>query len=418
MKVLLVEDSTPLRGIIRQMLTNLGYDDIAEAADGEEAWQQLSAEPFDLLLTDWNMPNMSGLELLQKVRQTQRFDSLPVVMLTTRSNAQDIISAMKAGINNYVVKPCKPSDLKEKIDKAILQQAKKKPAAAASAERIIRGCRKFHPAQNGPYVLFYETPTDVEALTKGEDPELQRYYDCVYDVLGKANAAYPGLDLGYALEQETQDVTKLASASEELVRLVLVSARHATGLSLVRRLRYGQETAPPTYVVCDSFMGLDADVRSSIADMGVEILERREIDADHFHELVVKHLIPPVENGPEGLKYLEVYKGAGPQPQEGQRVSVQLTGMLRDSSVFDDSRRRGEPQQFVVGSGDVVRGLELGVCTMGLGGKTLFVVPPDLGFPNGHEDLGIQADEELVYMMELLEVADVTKTTDEDPLVQ
>ena len=106
MKVLLVEDSTPLRGIIKQMLASLGYDEIVEAGDGLEAWDHLEASSFDLLLTDWNMPNMSGLELLQIVRETPSTADMPVVMLTTRSNKQDIISAVKAGVNNYVTKPC------------------------------------------------------------------------------------------------------------------------------------------------------------------------------------------------------------------------------------------------------------------------------------------------------------------------
>ena len=115
MKVLIAEDSNTMSGIVREMMRRLGYNEIVEAEDGQQAWEQLNQGSFDLLLTDWNMPRMSGLELLQKVRESPDLAEIPVVMLTTRNNKEDIVSAMKAGINNYVTKPCKPTQLKEKI---------------------------------------------------------------------------------------------------------------------------------------------------------------------------------------------------------------------------------------------------------------------------------------------------------------
>ena len=105
MKVLIAEDSNTMRGIVREMMRRLGYNEIVEAEDGQQAWEQLNQGSFDLLLTDWNMPRMSGLELLQKVRESPDLAAIPVVMLTTRNNKEDIVSAMKAGINNYVTKP-------------------------------------------------------------------------------------------------------------------------------------------------------------------------------------------------------------------------------------------------------------------------------------------------------------------------
>ena len=87
MKVLIVEDSNVMRGIIRYMIPRLGYDDVVEAEDGQQAWEHLTQESFDLMLTDWNMPRMSGLELLQKVRDAPDTASLPVVMLTMESES-------------------------------------------------------------------------------------------------------------------------------------------------------------------------------------------------------------------------------------------------------------------------------------------------------------------------------------------
>ena len=139
MKVLIAEDSNTMRGIVREMMRRLGYDDVVEGADGQEAWERLNEQPFDLLLTDWNMPQMSGLELLQKVRGTSDMASLPVVMLTTRNNKEDIFSAVKVGINNYVTKPCKPTQLKDKIDKALILTVKKHPSQPPSVQHCADG---------------------------------------------------------------------------------------------------------------------------------------------------------------------------------------------------------------------------------------------------------------------------------------
>lgn len=120
MKMLLVDDSATLRKIAVQMLNKLGFRCIEEAGDGREALERLQAEgDFDILLTDWNMPIMSGLELTQAVRDDAALSSLPILMVTTRSGKQDIVAAMRAGVNNYVTKPFDAETLKAKIEKVV-----------------------------------------------------------------------------------------------------------------------------------------------------------------------------------------------------------------------------------------------------------------------------------------------------------
>lgn len=120
MKLLVVDDSPTMRRIVVQMLKRIGYADIVEANDGKEALERLKAEgDFDMLVTDWNMPVMNGMELTQAVRGDQALASLPIVMVTTRNMKQDIIAAMRAGVNNYVTKPFDPKTIKEKIDKVL-----------------------------------------------------------------------------------------------------------------------------------------------------------------------------------------------------------------------------------------------------------------------------------------------------------
>jgi two-component system chemotaxis response regulator CheY len=121
MKLLVVDDSPTMRRIMVQMLKRIGYSDISEAENGQAALERLRVEgDFELLLTDWNMPIMTGMELTKAVRTDARLAGTPILMVTTRNMKEDIVAAMKAGVNNYVTKPFDPKTIKEKIDKVLL----------------------------------------------------------------------------------------------------------------------------------------------------------------------------------------------------------------------------------------------------------------------------------------------------------
>jgi len=116
LKLLVVDDSSTMRRIIKNTLARLGYKDILEGADGVEGWNVIDANPnVDMLITDWNMPEMNGLELVKKVRADERFKDLPIIMVTTEGGKAEVITALKAGVNNYIVKPFTPQVLKEKL---------------------------------------------------------------------------------------------------------------------------------------------------------------------------------------------------------------------------------------------------------------------------------------------------------------
>jgi len=116
LKILVVDDSSTMRRIIKNTLARLGYKDILEGADGVEGWSELDANPdIEMLITDWNMPEMNGLELVKKTRADDRFTDLPIIMVTTEGGKTEVITALKAGVNNYIVKPFTPQVLKEKL---------------------------------------------------------------------------------------------------------------------------------------------------------------------------------------------------------------------------------------------------------------------------------------------------------------
>ena len=119
MKVLAVDDSATMRRIIVNTLKRIGIEDVIEAEDGADAYANLETEEgINFIISDWNIPNMSGLEFVTKV-QDGEYKKIPILMVTTRSIKEDIIEAMKAGVNSYIVKPFTPQTLKEKMDQVL-----------------------------------------------------------------------------------------------------------------------------------------------------------------------------------------------------------------------------------------------------------------------------------------------------------
>lgn len=122
MRFLVVDDSATMRRIVVNSLQRIGYTDLVEAGDGREALDKLDAS-IGFIITDWNMPNMSGIELAQEVRNRDGFKHLPILMVTARSVREDIMTALESGLNYYIVKPFTPQVLKEKIDALITAAA-------------------------------------------------------------------------------------------------------------------------------------------------------------------------------------------------------------------------------------------------------------------------------------------------------
>ena len=121
MKILVVDDSSTMRRIIGNVVQQLGIskEDFDEAEDGVAAWKLLSTNSYDVVLTDWNMPNMNGLQLVQKIRAEGNHRGVPIIMITTEGGKGEVITALKAGVNNYIVKPFSADILKEKLDGVI-----------------------------------------------------------------------------------------------------------------------------------------------------------------------------------------------------------------------------------------------------------------------------------------------------------
>ncbi len=118
-KILVVDDFATMRKVVRNLLKQGGYDDIVEAEDGAMAFKTLKSQKIDVVVSDWNMPNMSGLELLKAVRADAELAKTPFLMVTAEALQDNVVAAVKAGVNNYIVKPFTAEVLNEKIKKLV-----------------------------------------------------------------------------------------------------------------------------------------------------------------------------------------------------------------------------------------------------------------------------------------------------------
>ncbi|MCA1794447.1 MAG: chemotaxis response regulator CheY [Desulfotignum sp.] len=118
-KVLIIDDFATMRRILKNILKQLGFRNLVEADDGTTAWEVLENQTIDLIISDWNMPKMTGLELLKKVRADSRYAKTPFLMVTAEAQKQNVIEAVQAGVSNYVVKPFTAEAISDKLEKIL-----------------------------------------------------------------------------------------------------------------------------------------------------------------------------------------------------------------------------------------------------------------------------------------------------------
>lgn len=117
--VITVDDSSTMRRIIKNTLQKIGFETVLEAGNGVEALDVLAKNEVDIIVTDWNMPEMDGLTFVKTLRAKEEYKEIPILMVTTEAAKEDILTALRSGVNNYVVKPFTPDTLKEKVYKLL-----------------------------------------------------------------------------------------------------------------------------------------------------------------------------------------------------------------------------------------------------------------------------------------------------------
>jgi two-component system chemotaxis response regulator CheY len=129
--VLVVDDFSTMRRIIKSALKQMGLEDVTEAEDGNIAFQKLKLKEFRLIVSDWNMPNCMGIDLLRKVRADEKYKHIPFLMVTAEARKDNVLEAAKAGVSNYITKPFTAEELQKKIEMIIVKEQQKQAAGAA-----------------------------------------------------------------------------------------------------------------------------------------------------------------------------------------------------------------------------------------------------------------------------------------------
>ena len=119
MRILVVDDAQTMRRIIVNLLRQLGFTNIIEADDGTSAWERMQSEHVDFVVSDWNMPKMTGLDFLKLLRSSEKYKATPFIMVTAEGKRENVIAAVQAGVSNYIVKPFNAATLKEKLVKVV-----------------------------------------------------------------------------------------------------------------------------------------------------------------------------------------------------------------------------------------------------------------------------------------------------------
>lgn len=415
----MVDDSVVAREKITSILQELGCT-VLIASDGLEG-VKLAKErgsDIDLVVLDIKMPRMDGTTALKYMRLIPEMATLPIVMLTTQVGTDIVRTALTHGATDFIRKDASIPKITERL-KGYLEAEKKKevatpPLDSRLAETIIKGCRKYHPLEKGPYILFFESASDLKALGEAKDQNLMAFYQRVTQVIDSIKGKYPGLEPGYSIEHETKEMTRLVKGDAESVKLVMISGRQNEGLSLARMLRFVQQEAPLVLLLCDSIAALPLEQRDQVVKAGVELVERKRMDVKELEVLIERHMVPEVHTTGSGLKYLELTEGTGNAPQAGQQVTVHYTAMLQDGTIFDNTNERGEPFQFMLGQEIVIDGWEEGISMMKQGGRAMLVIPPELGYGEEGDGGAVPPNATLVFHVELVAV---DKSSEEDPLV-
>lgn len=163
MSILVVDDFPTMRRIVRSLLKELGFNNVEEAEDGQDALNKLRGGGFEFVVSDWNMPNLDGLEMLKQIRSDDGLKHLPVLMVTAEAKKENIIAAAQAGANGYVVKPFTAATLEEKLNKIFEKLGK-----------WTRGRRQVHERQRAERGGLHRQPRGFDPAYRPADPDVAR----------------------------------------------------------------------------------------------------------------------------------------------------------------------------------------------------------------------------------------------------
>ena len=295
LRVLIAEDSLGMRKLVGTMLKKLGYEEVLEARHGGEAWSTLRTQSVDLLLTDWNMPIMSGLELVEKVRQNPAYDQLPILMFTARAAKEDVIAAVKSGVDGYIAKPFTPQQLEAKL-RAIVGRRQQNLISP-----LLRGKDTLDRHEGHALVLFGEEANTLEQLAKPDKYYIVRFLSQAMISYNLLKGRFPEAKVGYGIESSSNIITKRLRVLGNRIKLLMLSTRlQGGGVTLARLASINSRSGMKVLVLCDNISELSSKERFGLDRLGISLIERHKLKAEELEQIFNEFAFAPARQGLHG----------------------------------------------------------------------------------------------------------------------
>ncbi|HIG54884.1 MAG TPA: response regulator [Candidatus Latescibacteria bacterium] len=280
---LVVEDK--VAAVLGKVLQKLGH--IVELAEsGEAALEIMHQVQVDFFLIDWMLPGMTGLDLVARIREQERYRETPVVMISSRSGKEDIAVAVAAGIDSYLAKPFSPAQLKQKIE-AVLQQRRAVPVNNA-LQQVLKGHQAFNPTAGDPLVLLAFGARTEDDLA-GADPVDIACLEAAVSAIQALNRENSWFNLGYLLAESTGEMAQYLKkwSIRERMMLAVLWTRCKGNIPVLGRLLSVQGIDDVAlYMVCPQRDGLSGEMEQACEDGGMTLLERGGMDEGAWSRLI------------------------------------------------------------------------------------------------------------------------------------
>ena len=285
MKVLLAEDAEGMRNLVVTMLKSMGIVDVVQADNGAKAWKRLQSASFDLLLTDWNMPVLNGLDLVHKVREEMPVADMAVIIFTSRNTKQDVVTALKAGIDGYLAKPFTLQQLQERVATVMAQRSQMK------ISQIRKSIDIADVDDEHSLVLFGETASTNRELARAENRDVLNFLTRTATAIDAVNDRGPDTHIGFLLASASGTVSAHIRQFRERIKLLVVSADiQGGGVTLARLASVNRRSDLSVLMICNQIRDVAPSMRQSLEALGIVFIERDKLDIGALEQLFDDHI--------------------------------------------------------------------------------------------------------------------------------
>ncbi|MBT4098845.1 MAG: response regulator [Gemmatimonadetes bacterium] len=283
MILLLVEDQPSMRKVVASMLAKMGFTDVVQASDGEEALEALRMRHVDLVLTDWIMPNLDGGDLIRQIRDTPSYEDLPVVVFSALSEPENVRAAQDAGCDAFLSKPFSREQLQQKMGEALARRT------TSQIQQIILQADPVRSSDEHPLVVIGVKEITAVQLARKDQRGHLRYLGSMCSAVMAINGGSDTTLAGYTLDSDGNMIAKRVRGLTQRVRATMLSNRLPTAVTTARLLSINRPSALTIFLIIDEVYGVEPAMRRNLERMGVVILEQHRLDAETLIKLLREH---------------------------------------------------------------------------------------------------------------------------------